>query len=494
MLERVAALTLALCLLFPLLASAESFTMAGYEDTSDHDWNNNFALQRLEEKTGITFTYTQYTDEDDWTTAKSKLTAGDSTLPDVLFKAKLTSAETQKLYAEGVLIDLKPYLEQYAPDLWALLQAHPEWEKAITLPDGAIVALPNINELQNNNAIWINTTWLSRLKLSMPTTLDEFTEVLRAFKTGDPNNNGRADEVPLEYTGMWDLRWLAHAFGIYSNDYYVVAEDGVVRETVTSDQNRAFLEWVHQLWKEGLIDTNGLSSTDSTRQITDSDATITYGIVMGPSIMQMLPSTSLADYQVMLPLVYEGKQVYRQLFDDVSRGTFAITSHCSDPAALVSWVNYLYTEEGCYLTQAGELGKEYDMRSDGTWYWLDDSTTISETILPDYTIADGTLMPSYTPLSYQMNYDDESTHTAVVQLEELDHYTVYPYPQVYLDDATQARVDTIWSSLGVYAETAMARFVTGDVALTDETWKAFCDEIERLGMPELVSIWQAAIQ
>ena len=494
MIKRLIAVLAAMMMLASVALADTAFTMAGYDDSSSHDWNNNFALQRLEEKSGITFTYTQYTDEDEWTKAKAGYKAGSADLPDVLFKAQLSDAEAETLYDAGVLIDLKPYLEEYAPNLWALLQEHPEWEKAVTDKNGRILTLPNLNPLQNNNAIWINTVWLKRVNKEMPTTAEELTEVLRAFKTGDPNNNGKADEVPLTFTGMWDLRYLAHAFGIYSNDYYVVLEDGVVKETATSEENRAFLTWVHQLWSEGLIDSNGFTSTESTRQITDSDATITYGIVMGPSIMNLLPSSELDNYQVVMPLTYNGKQVYRRLLNDVIRGTFAITTACKDPATLVAWADYFYTEEGCYLTQAGKLDSEYTVYSDGKWSWTDDATTVSETILPDYTIADGAAMPMYTPVEYQLNYDDEQTHAAVVQLYELNGYALDPYPNVILDNATRTRVDTIWATLGEYTETAMARFVTGDIALTDENWQAYCDRVYALGMQEMLDIWQSAIE
>ena len=71
-----------------------------------------------------------------------------------------------------MLIDLKPYLETYAPNLTALLKEHPEWEAAITQADGSIVTLPAINQLQNNNAMWINTAWLKKLGLETPTTAE----------------------------------------------------------------------------------------------------------------------------------------------------------------------------------------------------------------------------------------------------------------------------------------------------------------------------------
>lgn len=494
MLKRITAMVLCLLLLSAAAMAEGSFTMAGYDSMDSHDWNNNFAFTRIEEKSGVHFIYRQYSNEEEWTNIKASMKANDEDLPDLLFKANLSAKETQDLYEKGVLVDLKPYLEQYAPNLTALLKAHPEWEDAITLADGAIVTLPNINQLQNNNAVWVNTQWLKRLSLSMPTNAEEFTQMLRAFKTKDPNNNGKSDEVPMTFTGMWDLRWLAHAFGIYSNDYYVVLEDGVVRQTVTSDENRAFLEWCHQLYAEGLLDNTGFTSTESTKQITDTSSPILFGVVLGPSIMNLLPSSQLDNYDVMMPLAYEGKQVYRQLLNDLGMGTFAVTSACPDPAALVAWVDFFYTEEGCFLTQAGLKDVDYEIYSDGTWHWLADASTINDTLLPDYTIASGAMMPGYTPVEYQSNYDDPQTRRAVEMLVQLNSYSRHPYPSVNLTDDARSRLNAIWGKLGDYCEVSMARFVTGDYKLNDETWFSFCAEAERRGLSEMVTIWQDALK
>lgn len=475
-------------------APAKTFIMAGYDATSSrYDWNNNLFFRRMEERTGIAFTFQQYTDAALWTADKTAL-AQSASIPDVLFKAELTPAETQRLYEEGVLIDLRPYLEEYAPSLTALLNENPAWKDAVTLPDGAIVALPQLNELQNTNAIWINEKWLSILKLSMPTTAEELTEVLRAFQTGDPNRNGKSDEVPMVFTGMWDLRFLAHAFGIYSNDYHITAVNGQVKETLTSAQNRAFLEWLHLLWEERLIDHRGFSASDKTRQITDDSTDIPYGVVFGPSILNLLPTSALGSYTVLMPLQYDGQQVYRDLLGDVVRGTFAITSHCQDPAALLSWVDFLYTGEGCMLAEAGEKDSEYEVMSDGRWSWIADAQTVAQMVLPECTIGEGAPAPGYVPLSYQLNYDDDSTHRAVELLSGLQSVSQTPYPPVYLTDGQQSRIDALWAEIGPYSEQTMARFVTGDYTLDDASWQAFCDKLNEMGLAQTVEIWQEALR
>ena len=56
----------------------------------------------------------------------------------------LTAEETAQMAKDGILIDLKPYLEQYAPDLWAILQENPEYLgfPASSTPSSFLLAPP----------------------------------------------------------------------------------------------------------------------------------------------------------------------------------------------------------------------------------------------------------------------------------------------------------------------------------------------------------------
>ena len=473
---------------------APDFILEGYDgDSSTRIWESNLFFSRMQEKTGISFQFRQYGDNNSWTTRKEQIAAGED-LPDVLFKAELNEAEIQKMYAAGVLIDLKPYLAEYAPDLWKLLEEHEDWLKAITLPDGAIPALPAINTLQNNNALWINADWLRILKLEMPTTADELTEVLRQFRDGDPNRNGQKDEIPLSFLGMWELRFLGHAFGIIDNDYYVTLKDGKVSTSLTSDENRAFLTWLHQLWAEGLLDTNGFSTADSLRQITDDKATVPYGSFFTISPTTVVPSASVDKYEIVQPLKWNGTQIYRDFLGDIVRGTFSITSACKDPAKLVSWVNYLYTEEGARMAQYGLEGEEYLWEENHLWNWNADMETVANVFLRDHTIGEGGVLPGLTDWKFQLNYANDTVRKVVEQTVKLKNVSVIPYPPVYLSEADRARAAAIQYELSDYAERTMACFVTGDLPLNDENWAAFGKRLEELGLNEMIAIWQRAIQ
>ncbi|MBQ8201696.1 MAG: extracellular solute-binding protein [Clostridia bacterium] len=488
-------LVLILLMMAPGAYAEGPFRVAGYDhEDTQHVWTDNLFFVRMQEKTGVEMTLEQYTTAESWAKAKAAMFADGGELPDAIFKAALTPQETLQWYAEGKLIDLKPYLEESCPNLWALLKTHPEWEQAITLPDGAIVALPALDELQFNNAMWINKSWLDSIGMAVPTTAEELTAVLRAFRDYDMNTNGNSkDEIPLTFSSLWDLRFLAHAFGINANDYYMtMSEDGTVSEILTSDANRAFLTWLNLLWTEGLLDESGFTGLRSLSSSTEEDAAIVYGMMMASSPIELVNSSALDQYVLLEPFVYEGKQVYRDLTGDVVRGTFAITSACADPAALLKWVDYLYTEEGFILAEAGVEGEEFAWNDDGTWLWEHSADMLMSSVLPEATIRSGTSMPGWASVSFQQKIDEAATVRLINAISRLHELDSEPYPLVWLTAEQQSRVDALQYAIGSYAERQMTWFVAGDVALTDETWNEFCNTVKELGVDEMVGIWQSA--
>ena len=480
----------------PLCSLAEELpTLAGFDEASSgHDWNNNRFFLAMEERTGQHFKYQQFTEAAEYTQWKAGLTT-DSDLPSVLFKAALTDEETLRLYEAGVLINLKPLLAENAPNLWSMLQSDPLLMQAVTLPDGAIAALPMIDPMPSNNLLWINQRWLTVLNLEAPTTADALTEVLRAFKTQDPNRNGRADEIPLTFTGLWDLRFLQHAFGLVMNDYYLsLDESGKCVSLVTDERNRAFLAWMRQLWEEKLIDENGFTSGDTLRKITDTNAAIPYGFVFGPTALQLLPASAADSFMPLEPLTYNDKAVYRSLLGAMTKGTFALTTACADPAAMLQWIDFLYTEEGCYLSRAGQKDVDYEVHEDGTWSWLYSTEEVMNVVMTEDTIANGGATPGYVSPDYQLAFDDDATHRQLAQIYELESKSVEPVPNIYLTAEERAKLSELWPAISEYCETQMTWFITGDQPLNDETWSAFCSEAVRLGVDQVAALFDSAIR
>lgn len=211
--------TLSLSLALSLLAGAASAaTLTGLEtETVERSWESSLFFPRMEALTGVSMEAHAVSDETQYAAMLDAMAQGD--IPaDVLFKANLTRAQEQALLNGGALIDLAPLIEANMPNLSALLAAHPDWKAAICLEDGRIASLPLLNTTERQVCVWINAKWLSALNLSAPTSVEELTDVLLAFKTGDPNGNYKQDEIAADLIGVYEMRWLLPYFGIVADD------------------------------------------------------------------------------------------------------------------------------------------------------------------------------------------------------------------------------------------------------------------------------------
>ena len=119
--QRGIAWLLLLCMpLFAVPAMAqESFTMAGYDDSSvGHVWEDNLFFQRMEEKTGVHFTFDQSTEYSEWQQKKESMFASGE-LPEVLFKAELSTEEILRYLEKKIITKENP---QTKPVLQATIE------------------------------------------------------------------------------------------------------------------------------------------------------------------------------------------------------------------------------------------------------------------------------------------------------------------------------------------------------------------------------------
>ena len=484
---------LTIVLLLPAVCLAQEFTMAGFDgQDSAKDWANNEFFTRMQERTGVGFTFQTFNDLAKWQEAKAAMFAEGGQLPDVLFKAALTSEELIRYTDGGQLIDLLPLLPENAPNLWALLQANPDWLAAITLPNGKVGALPMIQTLSTQNAMWINQKWLEDLHLDKPTDMESLMKVLRAFKERDPNANGKSDEVPFLFIGPWELKFFSHAHGVVANDYNLYLDDaGQVHYWPMEDSFVQFLTDMRALYAEGLLDPNGFETADSLRLVSDEKAAVTYGAFFAPTPLYLLPLTTSQNYVVLEPLTAaDGTQVYRDLNGQISRGTFAITSACTDPAALLRWVDVLYTEEGAIEAMVGKEGDCWDYAADGTWNWHDDSETMYRISSGAVSITDTGEMPLLFPKAFNASFGDEAVTHITTQCDVLTPYLRMAFPYYTLTGEQRAQIHPLQQALGRCVDTAIANFVLGETPINDETLTQFRQELTQLGAADMTALWQ----
>lgn len=146
----------------------------------------------------------------------------------------------------GAFWDVGPYLKDY-PNL---SMAH-EVILNNTSIDGKIYGIYRERVL-GRMGVTLNRDWLENLGLEAPKTIDEFYNVLKAFKENDPDQNNKDDTygiVVSKYSGPWDIMqvWFG-APNKWGED-----ENGQLLPTHMFPEYREALKFFRKLYEEGLV-------------------------------------------------------------------------------------------------------------------------------------------------------------------------------------------------------------------------------------------------
>ncbi|WP_248927490.1 extracellular solute-binding protein [Paenibacillus hamazuiensis] len=134
-------------------------------------------------------------------------------LPDAIQVVNgITSPEVAPALSNNAFYDLNELIDKYAPSLKTKIGKE-LWNSALVSKDGKIYAIPAERATRNNQIVYIRKDWLDKLGLQVPKTVDEYLNVLRAFRDKDPNGNGKADEIP--FSGRMNFNYAEIFFSAY---------------------------------------------------------------------------------------------------------------------------------------------------------------------------------------------------------------------------------------------------------------------------------------
>ncbi len=491
MIKKIVVFFISLIFITNTYIAEQVFTMYGFDgENSNRDWDKKQFFIRMEEISNVKFEFKQFNKYNEWLEYKNNIVSS-NILPDVLFKASLTKTEQIELYKAGKLLNLEPLIKEYAPNFYKLMLENEEIKNSITLPNGEIVSLPTIHPYPSQNIMWINKNWLDNLNLTIPNDINTLESVLLAFKNNDPNSNNKADEIPLTFTSIWDLKFLSHGFGFISNDFNLYTENNNVIYSLFNNNYYNFISCLKNWYANELLDKEGFYQvinlqTNETKQEEASK----YGIIIGPSPLSKVSLTQSKEYMALMPLKFNDRQIYSSLIDKSLSGSFAISSTCKDPKSVLKWIDYLYTEEGAKLAAFGKEGVDYTVFDDGTWDWADTSQEGLSNILTNSVISSSGFVPFYEPYEFQKKFDDSF---AIYLMDELEKYFVYlikPFPSVWLNLEENDYILNMQNNLGKYVDEALIRFIIGEYELSNENWNKFITSLDEYHIKEFIDFWQ----
>jgi len=347
------------------------------------DPNDMILYKQLEKDTNVKVNWL-IIPETNWPERKNILiNSGD--LPDVFYMNCYTNSEIDRYGRQGLFLDLTSAIKQYAPNLQKVMASDPIFKAGNVNPaDGKIYSIRGMtNRLANNlcGTIFIYQPWLDKLGIKFPTTYLEFEDMLRAFKTKDPNGNGKADEFPFVFANGWSANsslqqfFAMFGFGYQgirpTGDCYVETKDGKAVFVPETENFKEAIVWLHKLFAEGLFAEEDYAAMDrnlfSAKNF--SDVVVTGSFSAFHKNSAYVPEERYNDYtRISIPLKGpHGDQIYMQSSNVLGLGGgFIITNKAEKKVPdIMRWLDAHFDPIKSIEMSLGPIGVTLEKKPSG---------------------------------------------------------------------------------------------------------------------------------
>ena len=414
--------------------------------------------------------------------------ADSDNLPDVI----VYKPDTLFKYTEA-FEPLDELIKKDVPNLQKLIDDDKEIRKFITGIDGSIYVLPMLSAEKVSQVYFARQDWIDKLGIKQPESTDDFYNMLKAIKTGDPNGNGKADEVPfVTRSGKSGLMPIVEAFGI-KEEFFV--DNNKIAYGATDPRMKDALTYLNKLYSEGLIDQEYLTVDLKQWQakITNETAGVTFDwlsrIDQFNTTMQSINKNAL--FKAIIPPAADGVKpgISYQLTKVRDNGAAAISKSSKNKDAIMRLFNYIYSDEGTMLVNFGIKDKHYYLDSDGIPHHnddiLNDSENSAQTILWSYGIN------LDWPCKQDKNHERQFVSDIANEARELyDPYIKEAFPKLRFTEEEQSQLDALMGDIKTYKDESMNAFITGAKNISE--FDAVAGQLKKMGMDKVLDIYNKA--
>ena len=502
-------------LTFPL---AEKTTLTGtisYPANTESDPNNRTIFKRLQEQTNVEIQWTAI-QSDQWGDKITLEMSNVKTLTDFVFSAGFSDSDLLKYAKQGAIISLEDYIDAYMPNLKAVFDKYPEYRTMCEDENGHIWALPWIEQLGSEKTAiqtvgdmsFINKKWLDFLGLTMPTTVDEFEQVLIAFRDN-------ADAIQKEFgidgsiipmscivnDGDQDPAILINGFGEGYGDadrgrHIAVTDNLEVICSATQMGYKDGIAWLHKLYDEGLIDSEAFTQEWST--YVSKGKSGRYGVCFSWDVANI---DNLEDWVPLPALTADTRNITPQngsFTSGFDRGRCVVTSVAQNPALVCAWLDLMYDPFQSPQNNWGTYGEEdeFDIFELGT-------NDKGEQMLKHAPLGDASpvevreaecvggplaILDEYYGVYVTCPDDAQYRLDWIKDIYTPDMNTKYVYPNVFMSEADTKRLSDLSADVTKCINSHKADWIMN--GFTDADWDAYIEELNSYGLEEYLSIYQ----
>lgn len=408
-------------------------------------------------------------------------------LPDII---QNSCAELLKIGEQGALIPLEDLIDKYAPNIKKILESSKEIRMAACSTDGHIYNIPYLPSGLEVGRIptagwFIRQDWLDKLGLQQPKTVEEFYAVLKAFKTQDPNGNGKKDEIPF-ISRQSNANDIIKLLG--GNVAWFVDESGKIEYGPVQEEYKNAIKEVAKWYKEGLIDPEIFTRGKNSREILLGNNTA--GCMHDNFSSTSKFNDTLADkisgfyLEAMLPPA-DVNGVVREVGKKVVGDGYGwgISKDNKNPIETIKYFDFWASEIGQKLSAFGIEGEHYTV--------IDGKNTYTDLVLkndlsvPLYLVSQGCLMGIGTVgnIEAELSGMNEIGQNGMKLYQDSD-CLIYKEPDfVFLEE--ERKHNTIaFTNISTFQSEQMQKWVLG-VDDVDATWDSYIKKINQFGYKEV---------
>ena len=199
------------------------------------------------------------------------------------------------------------------------------------------------------------------------------------------------------------------------------------------------------------------------------------------------------DMQVLDFLVDENgnklKQTSSVLWD--STKAFAVNINCDEETinTFIDFMDYFYTDEGIILTNWGVEGESFKYNEDGSKSFIADYT--AEETKPEGTkkwsfLSDRTTVCK--PVDQAAFYAWNTPLTAEAAARCINEENVLDRPVIVYTTEQEQRISNLVATVYNSEVSGLVSFIVGNTPLNQDTWNAFVEQMDALGLQEIEDI------
>ena len=515
--KRIFALVMAmltmLCAL-PMLASAEerpTLTILMTGDSYVEDYETNAFTQWVEDSMNVNLDFVLLPEAEAGDKLSVMIMSGQA-LPDII-NYELDVTTVYRYAQTGAIIPLNEYYETCADNINKALEIAPNILDEIRCPDGNLYGVPMyIKELhdEHRHKIWINKEWLDALGLEMPKTLDDFYNILKAFKEQDPNGNQIADEIP--FVGSTSTQGdatitIMNSFIYEDNADHLTVTDGKLDVIYNKDAYKEGLKFFRKLVDEGLYDTISFTQDDTQlKALLNNEGVCLVGAFSSSSNSRIpLDTCPWAKYYYGCDVLEGPDGVAFSCYEPkIAKNHWFITADCKNPELAFKVGDFMFdpTEEAFLRCRYGVPGVDWIAPSEGDvgTYQAYGYAPMQKTINLIWSILQNSHWRKDAPL-FAVNapqgavYDPEATwysgRVAEVVAKHIAHDPAegtYVRNLVFTDEELE-EIKEIRATLKTYVKESKTRFINRDLSIEDD-WDAYLAELENIGLQRALEVFQ----